>query len=117
MKEIALKVGARIRYFRTLKELSQEKLALEAGINPAFLGHLERGLKSPTVDTLAKISEALNITLSKLLDFEEEKGVKTSEIVDKLAVIIENLPNEDSERIVHIILEISKIYDKYGIRK
>lgn len=49
-----MNIGARIRYFRKLKGLSQEKLAWEAGINPAFLGELERGQKSPTLKTLEK---------------------------------------------------------------
>lgn len=48
-------VGERIRYFRNLRGWSQETLALQAEINPAFLGHLERGLKSPTIKTLEKI--------------------------------------------------------------
>ena len=30
-------VGARVRRFRHIRGLSQEQLALEAGINPAFL--------------------------------------------------------------------------------
>ena len=115
MKEIAVKVGARIRYFRTLKGLSQEKLAFEAGINPAFLGHLERGLKSPTIDTLAKISFALNISLSKLLDFEEENN--NSEIIDKLTVSLKKLPPDDAGQIAHIVSEISRIYEKYSVRK
>ena len=34
-------VGERIRYFRNLRGWSQETLALQAEINPAFLGHLE----------------------------------------------------------------------------
>lgn len=36
------KIGERIRYFRLSKGLSQEKLALIAGLNPAFLGHLSK---------------------------------------------------------------------------
>ena len=63
-------VGGRIRYFRHLRKLSQEQLALQAGINPAFLGHLERGLKSPTITTLEKLVRALNITFEEL--FTEE---------------------------------------------
>lgn len=35
-------VGERIRYFRNLRGWSQETLALQAEINPAFLGHLEQ---------------------------------------------------------------------------
>ena len=33
---------------------------------PAFLGHLERGLKSPTIKTLEKIVHALDISLAEL---------------------------------------------------
>ena len=57
-------IGEKIKYFRVQQGLSQEKLALKAGINPAFLGHLERGLKSPTMTTLDTIIEALNVSYS-----------------------------------------------------
>ena len=40
-------VGEKIRAFRQQKKLTQEQLALGAEINPVFLGHLERNLKSP----------------------------------------------------------------------
>lgn len=62
----AIDIGAQIRYFRQLRGRSQENLALHAGINPAFLGHLERGLKSPTVTMLEKVAAALDITLEEL---------------------------------------------------
>ena len=42
-------VGEKIRAFRQQKKLTQEQLALGAEINPVFLGHLERNLKSPTI--------------------------------------------------------------------
>lgn len=49
-----MNIGARIRYFRKLKGLSQEKLAWEAGINPAFLGELERGTKESHFKDIGK---------------------------------------------------------------
>lgn len=61
-------IGEKIKYFRVQQGLSQEKLALKAGVNPAFLGHLERGLKSPTMTTLDKIIEALNVSYSQFFD-------------------------------------------------
>ena len=59
-------VGEKIRSFRQQKKLTQEQLALGAEINPVFLGHLERNLKSPTITTLEKITRALGITMSEL---------------------------------------------------
>lgn len=111
MKETALRVGARIRYLRRQRELSQEKLALEAGINPAFLGHLERGLKSPTVDTLAKIASALNITLSELVDIEADKN-ENNAAINKIALSVKCLSPEDANRVAHIVSEITKLNGK-----
>lgn len=111
MKETALRVGARIRCLRLQKELSQERLALDAGINPAFLGHLERGLKSPTIDTLAKIASALNITLSELVNIDDDNN-ENNAVIDKIALLIKNLSPEDANRIAHIVSEIVKMNNK-----
>ena len=55
-REITIAVGSRIKYFRHVNSLSQEDLALRAGLNPAYFGQVERGLKCPTIDTLCKIA-------------------------------------------------------------
>lgn len=108
MKETAVRVGARIRYLRQQRELSQEKLALNAGINPAFLGHLERGLKSPTIDTLAKIASALGVTLSELVDIDAD-NYENNAVTDKINLSIKNLSPEDAARVAHIVSEITKL--------
>lgn len=66
-QEITIAVAERIKYYRHLRNYSQESLALQAGLNPAYFGQVERGLKCPTVDTLYKIARALDISLSELL--------------------------------------------------
>lgn len=105
-----VQTGERIRYLRILKMLSQEELAFSAGINPTYIGHIERGLKCPTIDTLNKICIALNITLSQLLDFDSNIPVTdNSEAIDKIFFNIKNLPKEDADRIADIVAEIVKI--------
>ncbi len=107
---LTVQTGERIRYFRILKRLSQEELALNAGINPTYIGHIERGLKCPTIDTLNKICTALNITLSQLLDFGSDTPViDNSEAIEKISFNIKNLPKEDADRIADIVAEIVKI--------
>ena len=59
--------GAKIKYLRQKRGLSQEALALSCDINPAFLGHVERGMRSPTLNTLQRICDGLGITLTELL--------------------------------------------------
>ena len=69
-QEITLAVAERIKYYRHLRNYSQEALALQAGLNPAYFGQVERGLKCPTIDTLYKIARALDVSLSELLRIE-----------------------------------------------
>lgn len=66
--EINNKIGTKIKLLRMKVSLSQEQLALQAGINKNSLGAIERGQSSPTVETLAKISEALGLELKELVD-------------------------------------------------
>lgn len=64
-------MGHLIREFRKEQNFSIEKLAAQIGIHRDHLGRLERGeAQNPRADTLRKIADALNITLSKLLDDE-----------------------------------------------
>ena len=68
MSEIAKAVGQRVRNYRTHKGLSQEKLAELVGCHPTYIGQLERGEKNATIETVEKISSALQISLSTLFE-------------------------------------------------
>lgn len=105
--EIMDKTAERIKYFRTQKGLSQESLALLAGLNPAFLGHIERSLKCPTVDTLNKIAEALNISLSNLLDFDEGKNSSEKDAaIRRMVYSVRNLSPSKIDQVTEIIEKI-----------
>ncbi|MGN0613133.1 MAG: helix-turn-helix domain-containing protein [Porcipelethomonas sp.] len=107
-------VGERIRYFRTCQGLSQEKLALSAGINPAFLGHLERGLKSPTMTTLDKIIEALNITYSEF--FDDSIDIQNTEgrqlYIDIINSCVKRLSENQLKTVADIMLKILELTEK-----
>jgi transcriptional regulator with XRE-family HTH domain len=61
-----IKLGKRIGQIRKERGLSQEKLALEAGLNRAYIGYIERGERNPTIETVEKISKVLKVTLDEL---------------------------------------------------
>lgn len=105
-KEITLKVARQIKHFRTLQELSQESLALSAGINTAYFGHIERGLKCPTVDTLNKIACALGISLAQLLTFDVDEPDKNKEALEKIFLSIHPLPPEQALKVAAIVQDI-----------
>jgi transcriptional regulator with XRE-family HTH domain len=64
---VSKKVGANVRTHRKKGKLSQEELALEAGLNRAYIGYIERGERNPSTDTIVKIAKALKISPKDLL--------------------------------------------------
>lgn len=64
--------GVTIRFARERRSLSQEALAELAGLSRNFLGDIERGKASPTLETMWKLAEALGEKLSTLIKQCEE---------------------------------------------
>ena len=64
---VDLAVGAALRELRRRKGLTQEKLALEAGAERAYVSLIERGKSSPSARMLFRLCEILETTPSVLL--------------------------------------------------
>ena len=56
-----------LKNLRSAKGLSQEELGFEANLHRTFISQLERGLKSPTLDTLYDICAVLKISAPEFL--------------------------------------------------
>lgn len=63
-------VGNRVRFLRKKINISQEKLALKAGIDRTYLAGIESGKRNVTLVTLEKVVLALEITMKEFWDFE-----------------------------------------------
>jgi transcriptional regulator with XRE-family HTH domain len=59
-------VARNIRMLRVACELSQEMLAVDAGIDRTYVSRLERGLENPTVLVLEKLARALSSNIEDL---------------------------------------------------
>lgn len=59
-----IEVAKRIKELREKNHLSQNALANLAGVSPTYIYQLERGEKSPTVEYLNYICNALNVSLT-----------------------------------------------------
>ena len=59
--------GDRVRELRRARNISQESLAHEAGIDRGNLGNIERGVVNITLRRLYKIAEALGVEPHELL--------------------------------------------------
>lgn len=73
---ITEQVGNRIRALRKQRGLSQEKLALKAGIDRTYLAGIETGKCNATLLSLEKVAIALDISMRDFFDFEKEVDYK-----------------------------------------
>lgn len=64
--EVYTELGTRIRQARKDNSMTQEKLAVASGIDRSHMGFIEQGRRRPTLSTLIKITQALDMRLEKL---------------------------------------------------
>lgn len=68
-------LGDELRKARMAAGWTQEKLAFEAGLSRPYISELENDLKSPTVDTLFMLCDALGISAADFVG-RVERGRK-----------------------------------------
>jgi transcriptional regulator with XRE-family HTH domain len=56
-----------VRRFRAKKKLSQKALADRIGISVSYVSMLERGQRSPPLETIEKLAKALGVPPGSLL--------------------------------------------------
>jgi transcriptional regulator with XRE-family HTH domain len=66
-RRVVKSLGKRIAELRHQKRMSQGDLAAKIRSTPQWISQLERGTRSPTVDTLCKVANSLGVTLADLL--------------------------------------------------
>ena len=65
--------GIALKKIRLKKKLTQEELSLQADLARAYVSEFEFGKKTALIETVFKLSKALNIKCSKLMDLTEEE--------------------------------------------
>ena len=70
---VAMDIGGKIKRMRIEKQLTQEELAEQVGLTPAYIGHLEAPniSKALSLDTLFDIAAVLDVAPQKFLTFED----------------------------------------------
>lgn len=66
-RSLCTRFGQAVRQLRSARGWSQEDLAAEASLNRTYLGEVERGSVSPSLQTAAKLAAALQVPLSELV--------------------------------------------------
>ena len=108
MSDITKILGKRIRNYRTAMGLSQEKLAELSGCHPTYIGQIERGEKNATIESIEKISAALQISLSELF---EKIGTQQNEMRNIPLACYELLLTKtkaEQEHLFRVLVEMDK---------
>lgn len=58
-------VAWNVRRIRVAAGVSQEQLAVDAGVDRTYVGRVERGVENPTIGNLDKLAEALDVHISE----------------------------------------------------
>ncbi len=73
IKDINQIFGDVLRRYRSEKNISQEELAFQAGVDRTFVSRLERGIRQPTITTLIGLGQALGVSAADLVRETEKE--------------------------------------------
>ncbi|OLC16155.1 MAG: hypothetical protein AUH29_06000 [Candidatus Rokubacteria bacterium 13_1_40CM_69_27] len=82
-------LGQRLRALRGQRGLSQERLGRRSGLSGKFIGEVERGEKSISVDSLYHVAVALEVPLRHLIDVRPgRRAVVPSEEAERIFALV-----------------------------
>lgn len=66
MSNIKILLGRKLRKLRKARGLSQEQLALKAGLDRSFIGKVERGEKNISIENVERLAKTLKVSVEEL---------------------------------------------------
>lgn len=99
-------IGARIKAARERVHLTQEQLAEIIDISPTHMSVIERGVKTPKLDTFVRIANALGVSTDALL--QDVVVPVNDSIMAELSARIGRMSQKDQERILNAIRALTE---------
>ncbi|NRR92046.1 LexA family transcriptional regulator [Winogradskyella undariae] len=97
-------IQVNIKHLRTLKKISQERLADELSWSRSMVGSYEEGRSEPPIDRLIDLSNYFSIPIDILVKNDLRKSKNTSFIeIGNQRVLFPVTVNEDNEDLIEII--------------
>jgi transcriptional regulator with XRE-family HTH domain len=104
-------IARRIRQERKKAGLTIERLAEFADISTSFLSYIETNKKKPSLNTIQKIADALDVPLSGL--FEELPGDKNRDSIYEAKQRFGQIIHDKSRNEIYAILDMVKISSRF----
>lgn len=106
-------IGQRIKYRRQEKELSQEELADRVGSIAQYISKVETGTKTPSLEMLVLIANALDTTANDLLG--ENLTHNSSEIDKHLHDILWDCNADEKGILIKTLQHLKQVLSEYGV--
>jgi transcriptional regulator with XRE-family HTH domain len=104
VKHVRKFLGQRLRALRKQNGLSQERLGERANLSGKFIGEVERGEKSISIDSLYRVSVALEVPLRDLTDVRDKTGTVPSEEAEKIFALVSGRRRAEDVRKAYEVL-------------
>ena len=101
-----INIGDKIKRYRLRLGLTQEELAEQLGISSSFMGHLERGSRIASLETLVALCNTLKTSPQYLL------GASLSDDIDEHMPA--SLSSEDRARLSSFLRMANDVVDGWG---
>jgi transcriptional regulator with XRE-family HTH domain len=109
-KSIQQAFGKNLKKYRAMQGKNQEEFAFSADMSAAYLSELERGEKCPTIDTVYRISRALQITIAELLDFDSGEQAE-SEALLLVKNVLTGVPDCNKLKLARVFERLAELYE------
>ncbi len=103
------RLGARIREERLRLNLTQAQLAEEIDISDTYMGAIERGERSLTLDTLVRLVNRLGVTIDYLLS--DSVMDSDANIIEQFKQIIDCQPLERKQLAINVLRAVFSYFE------
>ena len=104
-----MEIGNQINHLRKLSGMTQEQLAELCDLSTAHIGHVERGTRALSIETLVKLALVLEVSTDYLLlDVVTDKDMT----FEKITVAVGEYPQEHVDRFYNIVKILVDNIDK-----
>ena len=103
------RLGKRIREERLKLNLTQAQLAEDIDISDTYMGAIERGERSLTLDTLVRLVNRLGVTIDYMLS--DAVSDSDSNIMEQLKQIMDGHPLERKQMAVNVLRTLFSYFE------
>lgn len=107
------RLGERIREERRKLGLTQAQLAEAVDISDTYMGSIERGERSLTLDTLVRLVNRLGVTVDYLL--ADSVSDSDANIMEQFKQIVDQQPLERKQMAINVLRTIFTYFDGEGM--